>query len=79
MFDVISNRRFVHGHNLNHVVPMEFQFHERACVDERLGVQFCKRWYLGPLIDSMSFTTMVLTIGLIERPTCVFSVSINVS
>jgi hypothetical protein len=81
VFDVISNQRFMHGHNLNHVVPMELQFHEWACVDEWLGVQICKWWYLGPL-DPMSFTTMVFTIGsigLTEGPTCVFGVSINVS
>jgi hypothetical protein len=59
-------------------VPMEFQFHEWTCIDEWLAVQFCKWWYLGPLIDPMSFTTMVLTIGLIEGPTCVFNASINV-
>jgi hypothetical protein len=77
--DVISNWKFMHGHNLNHVVLMEFQFHEWAYVDEWLGVQFSKWWYLGPLIDLMSFTTMVLTIGFVgltKGPICVFGVSI---
>ncbi len=67
VFDVINNKKFMHGYNLNHDVPMEFQFHEWACVDEWLGVQFCKWWYLGPLVDLMSFTTMVLTIYRICR------------